>query len=142
MTQRYMLDTNIVSHIMQGRDAGLLARLSQIPVGQAVMSSVTLAELEYGLIRKGQPERLKNALFQVLLRVDVLPWDEAAARCYGRLCCALESQGINLTDLDMMIAAHAVATSTTLVSRDKAFQTVASIEPDKLLPDSFRLEVW
>ena len=142
MTQRYMLDTNIVSHIMQGRDAGLLARLSQIPVGQAVMSSVTLAELEYGLHRKGQPERLKNALFQVLLRVDVLPWDDSVARCYGRLCCALEAQGINLSDLDMMIAAHAVATSTTLVSRDKAFQTVASIEPDKLLPDSFRLEVW
>ena len=142
MTQRYMLDTNIVSHIMQGRDAGLLARLSQIPVGQAVMSSVTLAELEYGLHRKGQPERLKNALFQVLLRVDVLPWDDSVARCYGRLCCALEAQGINLSDLDMMIAAHAVATNTTLVSRDKAFQTVASIEPDKLLPDSFRLEVW
>jgi tRNA(fMet)-specific endonuclease VapC len=142
MTQRYMLDTNIVSHIMQGRDAALLARLSELPVSQAVMSSVTLAELEYGLHRKGQPERLKNALFQVLLRVDVLPWDEPVARCYGRLCCALETQGINLSDLDMMIAAHAAATNTTLVSRDKAFQTMASIEPDKLLPDSFRLEVW
>ena len=142
MTQRYMLDTNIVSHIMQGRDADLLTQLSQIPMGQAVMSSVTLAELEYGLHRKGQPERLKNALFQVLLRVDVLPWDEAAARCYGRLCCALEAQGINLNDLDMMIAAHCVATDTTLVSRDKAFQTVASIASDKLVPDSFRLEVW
>ena len=142
MTQRYMLDTNIVSHIMQGRDADLLTRLSQIAMGQAVMSSVTLAELEYGLHRKGQPDRLKNALLQVLLRVDVLPWDEAAARCYGRLCCALEAQGINLSDLDMMIAAHCVATDTTLVSRDKAFQTVASIAPDGLLPDSFRLEVW
>ena len=142
MTQRYMLDTNIVSHIMQGRDADLLTQLSQIPVGQAVMSSVTLAELEYGLHRKGQPERLKNALFQVLLRVDVLPWDEAAARCYARLCCALEAQGINLSDLDMMIAAHCVATDTTLVSRNKAFQTVASIAPEKLLFDTFRLEVW
>ena len=142
MTQRYMLDTNIVSHIMQGRNADLLTQLSQIPVGQAVMSSVTLAELEYGLHRKGQPERLKNALFQVLLRVDVLPWDEAAARCYGRLCCALEAQGINLSDLDMMIAAHCVATDTTLVSRDKAFQTVASIAPEKLLRDQLRLEVW
>ena len=142
MTQRYMLDTNIVSHIMQGRDADLLTQLSQIPVGQAVMSSVTLAELEYGLHRKGQPEGLKNALFQVLLRVDVLPWDEAAARCYGKLCCALVAQGINLSDLDMMIAAHCVATDTTLVSRDKAFQTVASIEPEKLLRDQLRLEVW
>ncbi len=62
MTQRYMLDSNIVSHIMQGRDAALLACLSQIPVGQAVISSLTLAELEYGLHRKGQPARLKNAL--------------------------------------------------------------------------------
>ena len=142
MTQRYMLDTNIVSHIMQGRDAGVLSRLSQMPVGQAVMSSVTLAELEYGLHRKGQPERLKNALFQVLLRMDVLPWDEPAARCYGRLCCALEAQGVNLSDVDMMIAAHSLATDTTLVSKDKAFQTVASIAPEKLLPDTFRLEVW
>ena len=42
----------------------------------------------------------------------------------------------------MMIAAHCVATDTTLVSRDKAFQTVASIEPEKLLRDQLRLEVW
>ena len=53
MTQRYMLDTHVVSHIMQGRDAALLARLIQVPVGQVVISSVTLAELEYGLHRKG-----------------------------------------------------------------------------------------
>jgi tRNA(fMet)-specific endonuclease VapC len=137
MTQRYMLDTNIVSHIMQGRDAALLARLSQIPVGQAVISSVTLAELEYGLHRKGQPPRLKNALLQVLLRVDVLPWDEDVARCYGQLCHTLEGQGVNLSDLDMMIAAHSVATNTTLVSRDKAFQAVADIKPEPI-----KLEVW
>ena len=49
------------------------------------MSSVTLAELEYSLHRTGQPDRLKTALFQVLLSVDVLPRNEAAARCYGRL---------------------------------------------------------
>ena len=125
-----------------GPRTALLGRLSQIPVGQAVMSSVTLAELEYGLHRKGQPARLQNALFQVLLRVDVLPWDESVARCYGHMCHALEAQGINLSDLDMMIAAPAVATSTTLVSRDKAFQTLAGIEPYKLLPRLFRLEVW
>ena len=100
---------------MQGRDAGLLARLSELPMGQAVISSVTLAELEYGLHRKGQPIGLQNALL---------------------------AQGINLSDLDMTIAAHCVATDTTLVSRDKAFQNVASIASEKLLPDSFRLEVW
>ena len=133
MSQRYMLDTNVVSHIMQGRDAQLLARLTQLSVGQVVMSSVTLAELEYGLHRKGQPVRLKNALIQVLLRMDVLPWDEKVATCYGEFCSTLEAQGINLSDFDMMIAAHAVAVDATLVSRDKAFSQAA---------ERLRLEVW
>jgi tRNA(fMet)-specific endonuclease VapC len=128
-----MLDTNIVGHIMQGRDSDLLAHLTQVPMGQVVISSVTLAELEYGLHRKGHPVRLKNALFQVLLRMDVLPWDEDVARCYGALCSKLETQGINLSDFDMMIAAHAQAVKATLVSRDKAFGQIA---------EGLTLEVW
>lgn len=134
MSQRYMLDTNVVSHIMQGRDVELLACLTKVPVGQVVISSVTLAELEYGLQRKGQPARLRNALNQVLLRMDVLPWDESVATCYGDFCCKLEAQGINLSNFDMMIAAHAVAVNATLVSRDKAFTQVPA--------ESLGLEIW
>jgi tRNA(fMet)-specific endonuclease VapC len=133
MTQRFMLDTNVVSHIMQGRDAGLLARLTQVPVGQAVISSVTLGELEYGLHRKGQPARLRNAMSEILMRMDVLPWDEAVATCYGEFCATLESRGINFSDLDMMIAAHAVAIDAPLVSRDKAFAQAT---------ERLKLEVW
>lgn len=131
---RYLLDTNIVSHIMQGRDVALLTRLSAVPVGDVVISSVTLGELEYGLHRKGQPPpKLRNALTQVLLCMDVLPWNEAVARCYGELCSTLEARGINLSDLDMMIAAHAKASNTTLVSRDRAFGQVGN---------GVRVEVW
>ena len=137
MSQRYMLDTNVVSHIMQGRDSVLLARLTALPVGQVVMSSITLGELEYGLHRKGQPARLRNAMTQVLLRMDVLPWDEAVATCYGELCATLETQGINLSDFDMMIAAHAVTVDATLVSRDKAFAQVPAGPTYRL-----KLEVW
>ena len=131
--RRFMLDTNIISHIMQGLDAVLLQRLSALPVGDVVMSSVTLAELEYGLQRKGNPPRLKNAMEQVLLRVDVLSWDEPVARCYGELCAALEAKGIDLGGMDMMIAAHAVTVGATLVSRDTAFARAAQ---------RLRVEVW
>jgi len=134
MTQLYLLDTNVISHIMQGRDAKLLARLAKLPIGQVAISSVTLAEIEYGIQRRGQPMALRNALTQVLLHMDVLPWDSTAATCYGELCSSLESQGINLSDFDMMIAAHAVALKATLVSRDKAF---ANIPKQRL-----KLEVW
>jgi len=134
MTQRYLLDTNVISHIMQGRDSKLLACLTKLPVGQVVMSSVTLGEIEYGIQRRGQPMALRNALTQVLLHMDVLPWDATAATCYGELCSSLESHGINLSDFDMMIAAHAVAMKAILVSRDKAF---ANIPKQRL-----KLEVW
>ena len=134
MTQRYLLDTNVISHIMQGRESSLLARLAKLPVGQVAISSVTLAEIEYGIQRRGQPTALRNALTQVLLHMDVLPWDATAANCYGELCSSLESQGINLSDFDMMIAAHAVALKAILVSRDKAF---ANIPKQRL-----KLEVW
>jgi tRNA(fMet)-specific endonuclease VapC len=133
MSQLYMLDTNIVSHIMQGRDTELLEKLASVTVGDVVISSVTLAELQYGLHRKGQPARLKYAMEQVLLRIDVLPWDEPVAQCYGELCAALEARGVSLGDLDMMIAAHAVAVEATLVSRDKAFRQA---------PDRFTVAVW
>lgn len=134
MTQRYLLDTNVISHIMQGRDAKLLAKLSKLPIGQTAISSVTLAEIEYGIQRRGSPTKLRNALTQVMLHMDVLPWDAVAATCYGELCSSLETQGINLSDFDMMIAAHAVALKITLVSRDKAF---AHIPKQRL-----KLEVW
>ena len=133
MSQRYMLDTTVVSHIMQGRDAALLQKLTTLPVRDTVISSVTLGELEYGWHRKGKPPRLKNAIDQILLRVEVLPWDESVARCYGELCTAWEAKGISLSDLDMMIAAHAVAIDATLVSRDNAFKQV----PNRLV-----LAVW
>ena len=134
MTQRYLLDTNVISHIMQGRDAKLLAKLSKLPIGQAAISSVTLAEIEYGIQRRGSPTQFRNALTQVMLHMDVLPWDAVAATCYGELCSSLETQGINLGDFDMMIAAHAVALKITLVSRDKAF---AHLPKQRL-----KLEVW
>jgi tRNA(fMet)-specific endonuclease VapC len=133
MSSLYMLDTNVVSHIMQGRDTTLLQRLATVPVGRVVISSITLAELEYGLHRRGQPARLRNALAQFLMRVDVLPWDEQVACRYGELCAKLEAQGINFSDMDMMIAAHAVTAAATLVSRDRAFEQITG---------HLQLEVW
>ena len=134
MNPGYLLDTNVISHIMQGRDTKLLTRLAKLQVGQAVISSVTLAEIEYSIQRRGQAISLRNALTQVLLHMDVLPWDKQVATCYGELCHSLETQGINLSDFDMMIAAHAVAAKITLVSRDKAFTHIPKLR--------LKVEIW
>lgn len=129
----YLFDTNIVSHVIRAKDAGLLARLAQMPMGRIAISSVSLAELEYGWQRAGRPHGLRRRIDEFLLRADVLVWDDGVARCYGEVRAAWETQGISLADLDMMIAAHAVATASILVSRDRAFQKV---------PSRLTVEVW
>ena len=115
----------------------MLARLAATAVGQVAISSVTLAEIEYGLHRRGQSVGLRNALTQLLLSVNVLPWDEEVAVKHGALCSTLEAQGINLSDMDMMIAAHSVAVGATLVSHDKAF---AQLPADSAI--GFQLAIW
>lgn len=133
MSEKFLFDTNIVGHIIRGKDSALLQQLASVPVGDVAISSVTLAEMEYGWHRNGRSVRLQQCIREFLLRAEVLVWDDAVARFYGELRSSWEARGISLSDLDMMIAAHAVATGMTLVSRDQAFKHV---------PDRLRLAVW
>jgi tRNA(fMet)-specific endonuclease VapC len=120
----YMLDTNIASHIIKGDRAELATRLAALPMEEIMISAVTEAELLYGLARRNYPAALTERVRQFLLRVDVLPWDHDVTRAYADLRAGCEAKGTSLAPLDMMIAAHAVATDTILVTHDKAFSRV------------------
>jgi tRNA(fMet)-specific endonuclease VapC len=95
------------------------------PSGSVVISAVTQGELLYGVARKGHPVSLTQVVHAFLLHVEVLPWDEQTARVYGDLRAACANTGITLSALDMMIAAHAVASQSTLVTHDRAFSRIA-----------------
>ncbi|MCL2423270.1 MAG: PIN domain-containing protein, partial [Micrococcales bacterium] len=82
---------------------------------------VTKAELLYGVARKGNPPGLARLVDEFLRRVRVLPWDDDAATSYAHLAASWAAKGITLAALDMMIAAHAVATDALLVTHDAAF---------------------
>lgn len=121
----WMLDTNIASHIIKGDQPTIIHRLASLPMEDIVISSVTEGELLYGLAKRGYPKALSERVRQFLLRIDVLPWDHDVTRTYGDFRAACEAKGVTLAPLDMMIAAHAVATDATLVTRDKAFARVS-----------------
>lgn len=124
MTAR-MLDTNIASHVIKGDRPEIIRRLVSLPMEDVVISSVTEGELFYGLAKRGYPKALTERVRQFLIRVDVLPWDHDVTQAYGDLRAACEAKGVTLAPLDMMIAAHAVATDAILVTRDKAFAQVS-----------------
>jgi tRNA(fMet)-specific endonuclease VapC len=120
----YLLDTNIVSHIIKGDQPDILRKLARLPMEDIAISSVTEGELSYGLAKRNYPAALTERVRQFLLRVDVLSWNRDVTQAYGDLRAACEGKGVVLAPLDMMIAAHAVAIDAPLVTRGKAFSRV------------------
>ena len=121
MSPRYLLDTNTASYIIKGNIPRVRERLLKVPMSRLLISAVTEAELLYGAARKSDSVRLKTAVDEFLLRVDSLPWDSKAARRYADLRAALEISGTPMGNLDMMIAAHALAAEAILVTNDRSF---------------------
>ena len=124
MPVRYLLDTNIASYVIKGRVPHVREHLQRVPMAEVSISAVTEAELRYGVARKPGARHLQLAVEEFLLRVEILPWDSAAAREYATLRASLEDFGIPMGGIDMMIAAHALAVGTTLVTHDRVFHRV------------------
>lgn len=124
---RYMLDTNMISHILR-QNPPVMKRLQSLPVSALCISAVTHAELMYGLAKKPQAAKLHRAVQELLLRLVVLPFDEAVSAHYGLFKARIEQSGKSLAPLDMMIAAHASAAGAVLVSNDHAFFHIAGLE--------------
>lgn len=88
-----------------------------IRAGVAV-SSITVAELHYGLERSSDPARERIGLENLLGAVAILPFDSKAAEGYGLLRRYLERRGQPIGQFDLLIAAHAVAQNATLVTNN------------------------
>lgn len=138
---RYLLDTNIASHIIKGDIPRVRERLVAVPMHSVAVSVVTQAELQYGVAKRGHPPGLATRVREFLARVTVLPWTVKAAEAYGELRAACEAGGVTLAPMDMMIAAHAQALGvvkgrdqTILVTRDGAFSR-ACVHGEFLLED-------
>jgi tRNA(fMet)-specific endonuclease VapC len=128
MPVRYLLDTNTVSYIIKGNRPRVRKRLLRVPMAEVGISVITEAELLFGLARRPDATKLKTIVEEFLLRVDVLSWDSEAARQYSRIRATLEDGGEPMGNLDLMIAAQALASGLVLVSTDAVFRRVKGLK--------------
>jgi tRNA(fMet)-specific endonuclease VapC len=126
MTTRYMLDTNIVSQLLREHPQ-VLARVLATPMDLLCISSITEGELLFGLANNPANLKLKLAVQELLRRVDSIPWDSVAARKYGEVRTQMHKQGKGIGNLDLLIAAHAIAIDAVLVSNDQAMFQVPNV---------------
>jgi len=117
---RYMLDTNILVYVLNARPhhQAVLDRFDREKPGDMAVSSVTLAELLFGIEKSRQAQMNRKILQPVLDALNVLAFDAKAAQSYGTVRASLESAGKPIGPLDTLIAAHAMSLDLTLVTNN------------------------
>ncbi len=130
MPVRYLLDTNIASYAIKRNVPQVRVALLSVPMSEIGVSVVTEAELRFGVARKGASAHLKLAVEEFLLRVEILPWDSEAAKHYAALRSTLEDSGTPIGNLDMMIAAQALAAGAALVTHGRVFKRIKHLKTE------------
>jgi toxin FitB len=120
VTQKYLLDTNVVSELRRQRPhGGVVAWLQSLDDAQLHLSAVTLGEIQAGieLTREqdaSKAQEIEGWLELVAGSYNVLPMDAATFRAWARL---MHRQSDTLYE-DAMIAATALVHGLTVATRN------------------------
>lgn len=129
MSMTYMLDTNICIYAMKKKPEKVLQRFMMEMDGGLCISSITLAELEYGVRHSSDPTKNEQSLLCFLAPLSILPFGASAASEYGEIRAFLQKNGTPIGSLDMLIAAHALAENLVLVTNNvREFERVMGLE--------------
>ena len=114
----YLLDTNICIYIIKKKPEQVFNRFRELSPGAIAISSITMAEMQYGVHKSSLPKKNQKALEQFLLPLDIVDFNAMAAVEYGKIRAALEKKGKPIGSLDFLIGAHAKSLGLTLVTNN------------------------
>lgn len=112
-----MLDTNMCIYLMKNQPASVAKRFADCYYGDVVISTITLAELQYGVECSTEKIQNHNALSLLLEDIPAMLFDISAAANYGVICAATREKKSDA--LDKLIAAHAISLDAILVTNNE-----------------------
>ncbi|HEY1537301.1 MAG TPA: type II toxin-antitoxin system VapC family toxin [Polyangiaceae bacterium] len=130
---KVLLDTNVCIAIVN-RDERVRPHLERHAPSALRMSSITLAELRFGVAKSQQRKRAASNLRVLLGKISALPFDDAACKRYGELRMLLETRGAPSGPLDTLIAAHALSLGYALATHNtREFRRVPGLKVEDWL---------
>lgn len=115
---KYMLDTNICIYLIKRKPYHVLEKFRAHTVGDIGLSSITVAELQYGVAKSQQPQQNQTALDFFLAPLEIVHFDNEAARQFGQIRAELGQLGTPIGAYDLLIAGHARSLDVTLVTNN------------------------
>lgn len=132
---RYFLDTNTCIYIINRNPPHVAQIFQRYQIGNIAVSSVTVAELAFG-VAKSTRRGTREALEEFLLDLVTVPYDDAAAWVYGEIRAGLQATGKPIGPLDLLIAAHALSADVTLVTNNEGeFRRVPGLRVENWFPE-------
>ena len=113
-----MLDTNVCIDYLKGNSNNIRDRIISAPDDTLCISAITFSELMFGVENSSNREKNLVALNFFLLKIDIVPYDDQAAAAYGEIRKQLKQKGNLIGGMDMLIAAHARASDSVLVTHN------------------------
>jgi len=130
----YLLDTNICIYIIKKKPVDVLKTLKTKSKKDIYISSITIAELEYGIAKSHFPEKNKIALIEFLSIFNILPFDDNDAVDFGEIKKELEKKGKIIGPMDLLLAAQAKSKKLILVTNNtKEFERVEGLKIENWL---------
>jgi tRNA(fMet)-specific endonuclease VapC len=130
----FLLDTNICIYIIKKKPSQVLQKFQSLPSETVAVSSLTVAELKYGVYKSQFPERNQTALSQFLSPLQIIKFNEDAADYYGKIRADLEKRGQVIGAMDILIAAHALSLDIILVTNNsKEFSRIPHLKIENWL---------
>ena len=125
----YLLDTNICIYIINKKPASVIKRIQTKQPEQIAISTITQAELEYGIARSRYPDQNRIALLEFLFPFLLIDFDQMAAVQYGLIRVSLESRGKPIGSMDLLLAAQARSRDLVLVTNnEKEFRRIEGLK--------------
>lgn len=132
-THRYLLDTNIISHLIRYPNGPTLSHLESILPATACTSIVVAAEIQFGLKKKAS-RKLSRQAIQILSVMDILPLGSPVDEHYGDIRTHLAQIGQPIGGNDLFIAAHARSLDLVLVTDNiREFSRVPGLKVENWL---------
>lgn len=116
----YLLDTNICIFLKNGKSPHVLERLKTVIDQPLFISSITVAELQFGVYNSLYPERNRVSLLEFLAPFTLLDFDDADTEQYGKIRKNLKNRGMLIGPFDLLIAAQVLTKKLTLVTNNTA----------------------
>ena len=124
--RKYMLDTDMFSFVVDGRHPEVRRKVARKQNAVSI-SVLTLAEALFGA-RKKNSQRLESLVGMFRELFPVVPWSEPAAAAYAAIRAQLEASGSPIGEMDMLIAASAIAGGYVLVTNNiRHFQRIQGL---------------